>query len=86
MLLRIVMRHGRRADAGQYRMAMEDAVMAVFGKSISSDARARRGHMRMTMQPTAMRGLRLCGDHKDARQGKSAGESEGGNAFASDII
>jgi acyl-CoA synthetase (NDP forming) len=88
MLLRIVMRDCRRTDAGQDRMAMENAVLAVFGQRISADTGAGGGRRGMAMEPAMvrLRGLGLCRHCEDAGQSESTGESEGDMAFTSDII
>ena len=54
MLFGVVMGHCRCADTGQNRMAMEDAVFAVFGQGISADARSGSSCGGVAMHPTAM--------------------------------
>jgi len=96
VLLGVVMRDRRRADACQNGMAVEDAVMAAFGQGIGSDPGACRREVRMAMEPTAAvrrGGCRMSveklslGRHGERdRQGESAGESEGDTAFARSIV
>jgi len=90
------MRDRRRADPCQNGMAMEDAMVAVFGQGIGANPGACRRKVRVPMEPTvavrrggcrmAMEKLRLGGHAERGGQCERAGESKGDTAFARGVV